>query len=40
MPERRGVYLDWLFLDLLMEVDILLTYYIISVERTLNGEID
>nr|XP_020735996.1 integrin alpha-1 [Odocoileus virginianus texanus] len=36
MPERRGVYLDWLFLDLLMEVDILLTYYIISVERALN----
>ena len=40
MPERQDVYLDWLFLDLLMEVDILLTYYIISVERTLNGEID
>lgn len=40
MPECRGVYLDWLFLDLLIEVDILLTYYVISVERTLDGEID
>lgn len=28
------------FLDLPMEVEILLTYYIISDERTLNGEID